>query len=257
MKVGVQLPEVEYVARWSELRQMAETAEGIGLDSIWVGDHLLYRGDGHPPRGPWEAWTTLGAIAAVTQRVALGPLVAATSFHNPAMIAKKELRLIPLYGWYSWRAGTIWVDRRRGPAALRGLVRGAREALDAGRVIAVFPQGTRTAPGQDAAYQPGIAALYAGTRVPVVPVALNSGLFWPRRGFIKRPGTIVVEFLEPIPPGLSRAEFMSTLRHRIDAKTSELEAEAGFSRPDEAGTSATGPGPHRETAKEAVDNSVD
>ena len=82
LKVGVQLPEVERVVRWSELREMARTAEAIGLDSIWVGDHLLYRGDGRPPRGPWEAWTTLAAIAAVTERVELGPLVAATTFHN-------------------------------------------------------------------------------------------------------------------------------------------------------------------------------
>jgi alkanesulfonate monooxygenase SsuD/methylene tetrahydromethanopterin reductase-like flavin-dependent oxidoreductase (luciferase family) len=93
LKVGVQLPEVEYVARWSELRRMAETAEGIGLDSIWVGDHLLYRDPGRPSRGPWEAWTTLAAIAAVTERVEIGPLVAATSFHNPAMIAKKAATL--------------------------------------------------------------------------------------------------------------------------------------------------------------------
>lgn len=89
LKVGVQLPEVERVVRWPELREMILTAEGIGLDSVWVGDHLLYRDDGLPPRGPWEAWSTLAAIAALTERVEIGPLVAATSFHNPAMLAKK------------------------------------------------------------------------------------------------------------------------------------------------------------------------
>jgi alkanesulfonate monooxygenase SsuD/methylene tetrahydromethanopterin reductase-like flavin-dependent oxidoreductase (luciferase family) len=98
MKVGVQLPEVEWVARWPQLREMARTAEAIGLDSIWVGDHLLYRGDGLPSRGPWEAWTTLAAIAAATERIQLGPLVAATSFHNPAILAKQAATVDEISG---------------------------------------------------------------------------------------------------------------------------------------------------------------
>ncbi len=88
LKVGVQLPEVERVVRWPELAAMARMAESIGLDSVWVGDHLLYRYPDAPPRGPWEAWTTLAGLAAITSRILLGPLVAATSFHNPAMLAK-------------------------------------------------------------------------------------------------------------------------------------------------------------------------
>lgn len=98
LKVGVQLPEVEYVARWPQMRAMAQRAEQIGLDSVWLGDHLLYRDDGLPPRGPWEAWTMLAALAAATERVALGPLVAATSFHNPALLAKKAATLDEISG---------------------------------------------------------------------------------------------------------------------------------------------------------------
>jgi alkanesulfonate monooxygenase SsuD/methylene tetrahydromethanopterin reductase-like flavin-dependent oxidoreductase (luciferase family) len=98
LKVGVQLPEVEWVPRWTDIREMAQTAEDVGFDSIWVGDHLLYRYDDGPPRGPWEAWTQLAAVAAVTERIQLGPLVAATSFHNPAMIAKKAATLEEISG---------------------------------------------------------------------------------------------------------------------------------------------------------------
>jgi alkanesulfonate monooxygenase SsuD/methylene tetrahydromethanopterin reductase-like flavin-dependent oxidoreductase (luciferase family) len=98
LRVGVQLPEVEWVPRWADLREMARAAEDIGLDSIWVGDHLLYRYEDQPARGPWEAWTQLAAIAAVTERVELGPLVAATSFHNPAMLAKKAATLDEISG---------------------------------------------------------------------------------------------------------------------------------------------------------------
>ena len=98
LKVGIQLPEVERVVRWPELRAMAETAERIGLDSIWVGDHLLYRSRGPEPVAPWEAWTQLAGLAAVTDRVQLGPLVASTSFHNPAMLAAKASALDEISG---------------------------------------------------------------------------------------------------------------------------------------------------------------
>ena len=96
--MGIQLPEVEYVVRWPELREMAILAEEAGFDSLWLGDHLLYEYPDGPRRGPWEAWSTLAALAAVTSRIELGPLVAATSFHNPAMLAKKAATIDEISG---------------------------------------------------------------------------------------------------------------------------------------------------------------
>ncbi len=98
LKIGVQLPEVEYVASWPEIRAMAQRAEALGYDSLWVGDHLLYRHPGDRPKGPWEAWSMMAALAAVTERVEIGPLVACTSFHSPAMLAKKAATVEEISG---------------------------------------------------------------------------------------------------------------------------------------------------------------
>jgi alkanesulfonate monooxygenase SsuD/methylene tetrahydromethanopterin reductase-like flavin-dependent oxidoreductase (luciferase family) len=98
IRVGVQLPEVEYVARWSEYAGMACAAEESGFDSIWLGDHLLYRDDGRPERGPWDAWTLLAALAAVTERVELGPLVACASFHPPGLLARMATAIAEVSG---------------------------------------------------------------------------------------------------------------------------------------------------------------
>ena len=98
LKVGVQLPEVEREVRWPELLDMIRAIEDLGFDSIWLGEHLLYRWPDREPRGPWEAWSTLAAIAAVTSRVEFGPLVACTSFHNPALLAKQAVTIDEISG---------------------------------------------------------------------------------------------------------------------------------------------------------------
>jgi 1-acyl-sn-glycerol-3-phosphate acyltransferase len=120
----------------------------------------------------------------------------------------------------------IPIDRKAGAGGLRGLLRAAQAALAERRQIIIFPQGTRMAPGGKAPYQPGVAALYGRLGVPVVPVALNSGCFWPRRSFVKYPGRMVLELLPPIAPGLPKAKFMAELESRIEAATARLEAEA-------------------------------
>jgi 1-acyl-sn-glycerol-3-phosphate acyltransferase len=133
---------------------------------------------------------------------------------------------VPLYGWYAARAGSIAIDRGGGARALRGMVAAARQAAAASRPVVIFPEGTRTAPGRRLAYQPGAAALYQALGVPVVPAAVNSGLFWGRRSFLKRPGRITLEFLDPILPGLGRREVMAQLEERIETATAALEREA-------------------------------
>lgn len=98
LRIGIQLPEVERVVRWPELRAIAVAAEEAGFDSLWVGDHLLYRNDGRPERGPHECWSTLAAVAAVTSRVEIGPLVACASFHPPAVLAKQAAAVQEISG---------------------------------------------------------------------------------------------------------------------------------------------------------------
>lgn len=143
-------------------------------------------------------------------------------FPGSATVMKRELVLIPVVGWAMARVGNIAVERGDGSKALRGLIKQAKATLADGRSILIFPEGTRVAVGDERPYQVGTAALYRQLGVPVVPVALNSGLFWGRRKFIKRPGVIDVEILPAIPPGLSRDIFMATLRERIEKATNRL-----------------------------------
>jgi 1-acyl-sn-glycerol-3-phosphate acyltransferase len=142
---------------------------------------------------------------------------------DPAVVLKRGLQFVPFYGWYVTKAGSIAVDRHGGASTLRKMTASARRALDAGRSILIFPEGTRKKPGATPDYKPGVAALYSQLGVPCVPAALNSGLFW--TGFKKRSGNIVLEFLDPIPPGLRSRDFMKVLESRLEAATNTLVAE--------------------------------
>jgi 1-acyl-sn-glycerol-3-phosphate acyltransferase len=154
-----------------------------------------------------------------------------TLFGDPTYILKRELLWIPFYGWCAWRAGMIPVDRGGGKPALIAMAARARAALLAGRQIIVFPEGTRRAPGAEPKYKFGIAHLYAEGVASCLPIALNSGLFWPRRKFLRYPGRITVEILEPIAPGLAMDAFFARLQREIEDATARLIAEAAGDEP--------------------------
>jgi len=141
---------------------------------------------------------------------------------DPAIILKKELKYLPFFGWYAMKLKNVAIDRSAGASALKAMLRSARERAHEGRQIVIFPQGTRVEPGAPESYKPGVAGLYGTMDVPCVPVALNSGLYWPPSGFVRKPGTIIVEFLEPIPAGLARARFMEQLESRIETASQAL-----------------------------------
>ena len=145
---------------------------------------------------------------------------------DPAYVLKKELLRIPFWGWYAAKARQIVVDRRAGLRALKEVAEAARDRLAEGRQVVIFPQGTRVPPGAHRPYQPGIYAIASATDRPVFPVALDSGLFWGRRSFLKYPGTIVIEILEPMPQGLARKPFMAELEARIEGASTRLATEA-------------------------------
>lgn len=164
------------------------------------------------------------AIYAIKHQSAWDTLMVPLLVPDPAIVLKRELLWIPLFGQYLARQGAIGVDRKGAAAALRRLARDARRAVEAGQPIVVFPEGTRRPVGAPPAYQPGIAALYAALAVPVVPVALDSGLYWPRRALGLRPGRITVSVLPAIPPGLDRRAFMSRLVAAIEDESDRLAA---------------------------------
>lgn len=183
----------------------------VGIDHQVRGQHLV-------PDGP--------VILAVKHQSAWDTLAINILARHPAIVLKKELLRIPIFGWCLWRARHIAVDRKGGTAALKEMVAQARARAAEGRPLVIYPEGTRTEPGTRHPYHPGIAAIYSALDLPVVPVALNSGLFWPRRSLRMHPGTITVEFLPPIPAGLKRRQFMGELEDSIEGAAERLYGEA-------------------------------
>ncbi len=169
---------------------------------------------------------------------------------DPSYILKKELLSIPFFGWYIARGGAIAIDRKAGASALKLMISGAQDRLARGQNVVIFPEGTRAAPGKPGTYHPGVAALYKGVDAPVVPVALNSGLFWQRRSFLKRPGRITIEFLPAIEPDLDRKAFMKALKSHIETATNRLVDEARNAYPK-----ALPPSPDDEAIGSADDQS--
>ena len=141
-------------------------------------------------------------------------------------VLRKELMRIPIFSWWAWKCHMIVIDREGGSKALRHMLRETHERLaEAPRQVVIFPEGTRGKPGRAGEYQPGVAALYRDIELPCVPVALNSGVHWQKGGLALKPGTIVFEFLEPLPAGMKRAEFMRELEARLEAASNALLAE--------------------------------
>ena len=169
------------------------------------------------------------------EKIPKGPLIVASKhqsmwetfallrfFDQPLFILKRELTWIPLFGWYVIKADMIGVNRSAGGRALRQMARRAGEQVRRGRQLIIFPEGTRRPVDAPPRYKSGVALIYADCGVACLPVALNSGLFWPRRTFMRYPGTILVEFLDPLPPGLSRDEFLTRVSGTIEEATNRL-----------------------------------
>ncbi len=169
------------------------------------------------------------------EKIPQGPLIVASKhqsmwetfallqfFDQPLFILKRELKWIPLFGWYLIKSDMIGVNRSAGGRSLLKMARRAGEQVRRGRQLIIFPEGTRTPVGASPHYKTGVAQVYVDCGVACLPVALNSGLFWPRRTFMRYPGTLVVEFLDPLPPGLSRREFIARISSVIEDATGRL-----------------------------------
>jgi 1-acyl-sn-glycerol-3-phosphate acyltransferase len=191
--------------------------------SIWLMRAICnikveYRGLDKIPKGP--------LIVASKHQSMWETFALLQFFPEPLYILKRELKWIPFFGWYLTKANMIGVDRRAGGRSLIEMARRAGAEVRRGRQLIIFPEGTRTAVDAPPQYKTGVAQIYVDCGVTCLPVALNSGLFWPRRTFMRYPGTLVVEFLDPLPPGLSRREFIARVSSVIEEATSRLVAAA-------------------------------
>jgi 1-acyl-sn-glycerol-3-phosphate acyltransferase len=213
--------------RWAMAALAVHGRFEIWLLEVIAGTRLEVRGQDKLPKG---ACLVASKHQSAWETFALIPL-----FRDPAMLMKRELFWIPFHGWFSKKFEMIPVDRDKGPTALRRILREAKKRVADGREIIIFPEGTRRPPGAPPDSKTGVILLYEALGVPCVPVALNSGLFWPRRSILRKPGTIVVEFLDPIPPGLPKAEFLTRLTGAIETASAHLLAEAKAKEPAGSG----------------------
>ena len=149
-----------------------------------------------------------------------------TVLRDPSFVLKSELMKIPLFGWYVGHLDMIPINRGERSRAMRQMIREAQRVIANGRQILIFPEGTRKAPGDDPDYRYGVAKMYLQLNCKVVPVALNSGIYWPRRSFIRHPGTIRAHFLPAIEPGLTADEFLAELEQRIENACIDLYSKA-------------------------------
>jgi 1-acyl-sn-glycerol-3-phosphate acyltransferase len=211
------LPLLVAPRRWMVKAMVFWALVVIALVRAICGVRLEFRGREHLPSGP--------ALIGAKHQCMFDTMAPFTVFADAAYVMKRELMNIPFYGWYCRKAGMIVVDREAHAKALRKLIADARGRIEAKRQVVIFPEGHRTAPGTHDDYKPGVAALYRDLGLPCTPMATNSGLHWPAHGFIRRPGLIVYQFLEPIPAGLRRREFMQLLEARLEGASSLLLAE--------------------------------
>lgn len=194
-------------------------AKTWGRTSNWLlrvicGTRIEWRGLEKLPPG--------GFLAAAKHQSTWETFSLVPLFDEPTFIVKRELMWIPFFGWFMAKAGMIPIDRGARAQTIPAMIERARKAVEEGRQIIIFPEGTRRAAGAEPAYKFGVARIYADCGVPCVPFALNSGLFWPRRQFLRYPGTIIVEILDPIPPGLTADVFFAELQARTEDSTARL-----------------------------------